>query len=134
MPFITFDEKITVHIKEIDDHHQTLVRLINELYDAVVEGKGEETVSVVLPELINYTMYHFFAEEDYMVKYEYPKYHDHKMEHAKLIDQTLELYERYNEGVKISNAVLDFLKDWLNGHIMGLDIELGHFLQERKVA
>jgi len=134
MPFITFDEKITVHIEEIDAHHQTLINLINDLHDAVVQGKGEETVSVILPQLINYTMYHFFAEEEYMVKYSDPRYFEHKMEHAKLIDQTLELYERYNEGLKISDAVLDFLKDWLNNHILGLDIELGHYLIERHVV
>lgn len=133
MPFIEFNDKIRVNIEEIDNHHKVLIRLINELHDAVTEGKGEEVVSLILPELINYTMYHFFAEEEYMTQYTDPHYHDHKIEHAKLIDQTLELYERYNEGIKISNDVLDFLKNWLNNHILGLDIALGRHLKSQGV-
>ncbi|MBF0541286.1 MAG: hemerythrin family protein [Nitrospirae bacterium] len=129
MPFMTFNDTMKVNIEEIDDHHRTLVSLINELYDAVSAGSGEETIAKVLPELINYTMYHFFAEEDYMVKYSYPLYNEQKMEHAKLIEQTFELYDRFNAGDKISNDVLDFLKNWLNDHILGLDVDLGRYLQ-----
>jgi hemerythrin-like metal-binding protein len=134
MPFLLWSENIQVNIAEIDDHHQTLVRLINELYDAVVDGKGDEIISVVLPELINYTMYHFFAEEEYMVKYTYSGYLEHKSEHAQLIDQTLALYERYNDGVKISDEVFNFLKEWLTNHILVSDIKLGHYLHKQGVS
>jgi hemerythrin len=134
MPFLTFVEKIKVHIKEIDDQHQALINLINELHDAVINDNGDETVSIVFPELINYTMFHFFAEEEYMVKYSAPRFYEHKKEHAILIDQILKLYEQYKDGFKINLAVMDFLKDWLINHTLSLDIELGHYLLEKKVV
>ena len=37
--FISWNDKISVGIQEIDEQHKRLVALINNLYDAMVEGK-----------------------------------------------------------------------------------------------
>ncbi|NJM14282.1 MAG: hypothetical protein HC896_01855 [Bacteroidales bacterium] len=41
MSLITWNEKYSVGIKEIDNQHVNLVNIINELHDAMLKGKGK---------------------------------------------------------------------------------------------
>ncbi|KJR43836.1 hemerythrin-like metal-binding protein [Candidatus Magnetoovum chiemensis] len=114
MALINWCDDLKTDISDIDAHHQKLVHLINLLHDAVIEEKGDIAVGTVLPELLNYTIYHFFYEEQLMQSSGYPLYDDHKNEHNKLIDTTLKYYEQYNEGNKdIAKEVLELLRVWL---------------------
>lgn len=127
---ITWADRYSVGIARIDAEHRKLVDLINELYAAMVAGKEESVASKVLDGLAAYTLSHFATEEGLMIRYEYPAYAPHKIEHDKLVAQVKQLQQNLRAGkAKISREVLTFLQSWLLGHILGMDKKYSGFLQ-----
>lgn len=135
MALITWEEKYSVNIRDIDDQHKKLFNLLNILYDAMSVGRGNDVLGRVLSELIDYTVYHFDAEERLFQKHGYPEYIQHKKEHDNMAKQAVELREKFNLGVDgmISAEVLIFLKNWLLNHIMVTDKKYASFLNGKGV-
>lgn len=123
MALITWQDSYSVGVELIDADHQLLVSLINQLDDAMSAGAGADTVGSVLNVLIEYTETHFGREELLMEKGGYPELAPHKREHTKLTGQVRQIVDRYNAGDtgSVDNEVMDFLKTWLTGHILGVD-------------
>jgi hemerythrin len=44
MALIQWNDSLSVNVVEIDKQHQKLVRMINELNDAMRQGKGKEAL------------------------------------------------------------------------------------------
>lgn len=134
MALIMWDEKLKTNVKECDEQHKKLIALVNELHDGMKAGKGKDVIGKVLNELLNYTNYHFKTEEAYMQKYNFPEFLNHKREHEDLIRQAKELKERFDRGeVAITVNVMNFLKEWLQSHILGTDKKYGPFLNDKGV-
>src|ERR1039457_7165583 len=53
----------SVGIPQIDSQHKGLIRLINDLQTAMMEGKGKQALSSIINDLIRYTESHFAFEE-----------------------------------------------------------------------
>ena len=121
MQFFTWTSNMSVGVKAADDDHKRLIDLLNKLYEGMKSGQGREVVGKVLDELVSYTKYHFAREEEFFAKTGYPA-DDHKKEHKDLVEQAVKLQSRYKKGETVlSVETLDFLKNWLNGHILGTD-------------
>jgi len=70
-------------------------------------------------------MEHFQMEEAFMRDTSYPGVEAHKTEHDLLIQQVADLEEKHTAGsMTISLAVMAFLKDWLEHHILEADRQL----------
>ncbi|WP_407354939.1 bacteriohemerythrin [Methanolobus sp. WCC5] len=122
MALITWSDKYSVQIKEIDDQHKVLVGMINDLHDAMKQAKSKEASLEIINKMAEYTKYHFSTEEKYMKRYAYPDYSEHKLEHEKFIENVLKFKEDYEKGkAGISYDILNFLKNWLVGHIQSTD-------------
>lgn len=135
MSLIQWGPKYSVNIKEIDSQHQKLMTLINQLYDAMTAGHGKEALGKVLNELTNYTVGHFAYEEKLFAQYGYPETTAHKTEHVKLVQQVSELKQKFDSGKgQITMEVMNFLKDWLNNHIMVVDKKYSEFLNSKGVV
>ena len=135
MPCLTWNDSFSVKIEAIDDQHKRLFDLVNRLFDSMQAGAGNKTIRQALAELIRYTMTHFAAEEAAMEAYGYPELNEHRQEHQKLTAQVLEFIEQYHVGrAKIGMSLLDFLQNWLTGHILGSDHAFSHFLVSRGFA
>lgn len=127
-----WSDKLETGVKEADDQHKKLVGLINDLYDAMKQGKGREVIDKVLDELVKYAWYHFTTEETLMSKYGYPELQAHKREHEAFKAKIKEFLEKKAKGeITLSVEVISFLKDWLVKHIMGTDKKYGPFLIEK---
>lgn len=134
MSFVTWEDSMSVNVKEIDDQHKKLISLINELHDGIQSGEEKEILGYVLEELINYTRYHFSAEERRMKQFSYIGYLEHKREHDDLTDQVLSLKGKYDRGESaLSNEVSSFLKDWLTNHIKGTDKKYTAFFNSKGI-
>jgi len=134
MSLLTWNEKYSVSVKELDNQHQKLFALVNELYDAMKVGKGNEVLGKILGELTEYTLYHFRNEENMFQKYNYPAQIAHKQEHDALTKKVAELKTKFAQGNSfITTEVMNFLKDWLNHHIMQEDKKYGPFLNQKGV-
>jgi len=126
---IEWKESFSVNVWEIDDDHKILVRLFNDLGNAMRLGKGKERLNQILTELINYTKLHFAREEEIMRRYNYDQYEPHKKIHDDLKKKVLELHKQQSEeGFHLTVEVLFFLKNWLQDHILEKDKLLGLYL------
>lgn len=134
MALMTWSEKFSVNIKEIDGQHMKLFDLVNNLHDAMKSGKGKDALGKVLSELVDYTVYHFGTEEKLFQKYGYPEYSQHKREHDNLSKKAKELNEKLTAENIITIEVMNFLKDWLNSHILSTDKKYSSFLNSKGVV
>ena len=139
MAYIEWHDAYRIDVAEIDRQHQWLFDLINELHEAATESRAENTTTSVvaelatmgaaLSELIDYTSYHFAAEEKVMRGREYPAYEAHKLAHAELIDRVRGFKRKFDAGEALySMEVVRYLSHWLKDHILVVDKKLGAFL------
>jgi hemerythrin len=134
MAIVTWDNSLSVNITKIDNQHKKLVDMINNLYNAMSQGKGVEVLRTILMDMVAYTKEHFTTEEDAMKKYSYPDYDVHKMEHTKFVSKAKELVQQFNSGnTLITNETITFLKDWLVKHIKGNDLKYSSFFQGKAI-
>ncbi len=127
-----WEKKLLVGIKQFDDQHKELIRIISELRSSKNSGESKIYLKSLLFELISYTKYHFTAEERMMEKHNYPYFKDHKLEHEKLTEQVENFLEQYSTGKSsLDEEVFEFLKKWLFDHILVTDKNMGDYLNKR---
>jgi len=135
MALIMWNDIYSVHIKEIDDQHKKLIKMVNELNSAMGLGKGREIMGSILAGLIDYTKSHFGTEEELMQKYLYPGYLSHKANHDALTKQVINIMNAFQEGKSIVTIeVMNFLKDWLVNHIQNADQKYAPYLNSKGVV
>ncbi len=129
-----WESRLTVGVKQFDDHHKELIRIIAELRDSKNSGENHVYLKNLLFELLSYTKYHFTAEERLMEKFNYQQINEHRLEHKKLTEQVEQFLEKYSTGAAdLDEQLFDFLKKWLFEHILDTDKKLGEFLHIRGV-
>ena len=136
MIFFTWKDEYMTHISELDAQHQKLVELINSFYADLLKYQNneqkKEVIMRTLDALVDYSCYHFEAEENLMRKYEYAEYEHHKEEHERFKSQIARFIEEQRETDLVTPfPIVVFLRDWLVTHIMKTDMQYGPFLVER---
>ena len=122
MPLFEWTNAVSVNNPEIDTQHKKLFGMVNNLHDAMSQGKGKEVLSTTLEELVTYTKTHFAYEEAKMQKEGYPGFVAHKAEHNQFTEKVVGLVEEYQNGrTGLSVEIALFLKDWLVNHIQVVD-------------
>lgn len=119
---MTWNEELSVDIPEIDEEHKHLIDLINQLHDAMSQGRGKQQLALILNELIDYAKTHFAHEERLMTQANFRGLASHKREHDFFARKIAELRKRFAEGeLAITVEVSNFLKDWVIHHVRGVD-------------
>ena len=132
MALIQWDSTFSVNVAEIDKQHQKLVALINDLNDAMKQGKGKDILAETIGALFNYAGNHFAFEEEYFDKFGYPAAASHKLEHANFVKKVSEFKNGFDSGqLALTVEIMNFLKDWLKTHIQVIDKKYGPFFNER---
>lgn len=115
---------------EFDAHHKKLLEFINELHHAMMAGAGKQKLEEILNELMDYTNYHFQAEEAAMIDADYPDLLEHKKQHQELIDQLNNLIADFkNNRLEVTIETSKFLKEWLFKHIQGTDKKYASYIK-----
>jgi hemerythrin len=123
-----------VNINVIDAQHKKLVDLLNKVFEASRSGRGKDIVGTILDELVTYTKVHFTTEEGFLKKLEYPTFAQHKAEHDKLTKQIISFQEEFQAGRStLSIELMQFLRDWLTNHILGVDKQYTPFLNGKGI-
>jgi len=131
MALITWNESLSVNVEEIDQQHQKLIMMINELNDAMKQGKGKDVLGKIIDGLISYTDTHFKVEEDYFVKFGYSDKDIHIKEHTAFVQNISDFKDGFEEGkLSLSIEIMNFLSDWLKSHIKGTDKNYSEFFNE----
>ena len=134
MAIMKWDESMSVGVAEFDRQHGVLIDLINQLSDAMSIGKGKDVLGGILVKLSRYTRHHFSAEEELFERYAYPEAQSHIQAHINLTRKVYELKNAFDSGKKIlSLETMNFLKDWLNNHIMIVDKQYGPYFNSKGI-
>jgi hemerythrin len=122
MALISWGAQYSVAVGSIDKQHQKLFAMLNELHDAMKSGQGKQAVPVILRRLVEYAAEHFACEEGMMRQARYPDYAGHKAQHDKLTAELLQMVQDFeSEKNVLSMDLLEFLRKWLQAHIVECD-------------
>lgn len=105
-----------------DKQHQILLELIDELNESQVDAS-------VFRRLHDYAENHFVLEEEYMLQLNYPDMAKHVAAHNKFryeLNSMMQSFHSYDEGFR--KALAEFLREWLNAHIFGIDKQLEDYI------
>lgn len=128
---VLWKEDLSVGVGWIDLQHQELVKRLNNLYEAMNKGQGQEEIKRLVGFLEKYTVDHFNKEEREMVATKYPQYRPHKEEHQFFVKKVGALKKKiHEEGVSLTLTlkVQSWMKGWLLKHIQKTDKAFGEFL------
>ncbi|UCD30007.1 MAG: hemerythrin family protein [Planctomycetota bacterium] len=145
MAFFEWQPEFSVSVAEIDQQHQRLIGLVNQLHEAIEKSNQLATMQSVLSEMdaitstinemIDYTIYHFSTEEKYMLEYKYPQYQQHKGEHQLFIDKVQNFKRNFeNTKTRLSLDIADFIMNWWQEHILKTDKKCGIFLHQNGLS
>lgn len=131
-----FTDNFRTGIKFMDEEHEKLFELANETYyilkDQFISDKYDDIV-YVLNELRDYAKYHFKHEEEFMEEITYKRRFNHLVAHENFIKK-LDDYDFVNIDMNQQEILMDmveFLVDWLEKHIAGVDMEIAKSLNEK---
>ena len=132
MSLIRWNESLSVNVAEIDRQHRKLVSLINELDEAMKQGKGKAVLGKTVDSLVQYAVTHFRTEERYFDRFGYPDTDGHKKEHAAFVRKASEIKDKFEQNRNfLSIEVMNFLINWLQNHIMKSDKQYSQFFNDK---
>ena len=115
---IEWTDELKLGIKEIDDQHYYLVQLINDFYSNIKQDPNSDLLPDILQKMKNYAIFHFRAEEGFLVKCNYPEIERHISEHEQYINKIEEIEAKLKrDHMVLTYNVILYLKEWINGHI-----------------
>lgn len=122
MSLMQWNSTLVLNIPTIDKQHQVLVKWMNLFHDKHLDGNVEDAI-MALKSLAKYCVLHFEDEEKMMLSHGYDDFDRHKATHEKLLGQVTNLMEEYIQSPNRLNGdrVGNFLKNWLQNHILGTD-------------
>ncbi len=119
---IAWDDSYSTGIQKFDDQHKVLIKMVNDLHDAMQQKRTKSAIGEILRGLADYTVNHFADEEKAFAQTRYPDEANHKVIHKKLVDQVVDFIGKFQSGEAVlSQDLLSFLQSWLINHIKGED-------------
>lgn len=126
-----WSESLSVGNPVIDEHHQRLINLFNEVGHLVESEQKTPLFSTikVISELNVYAIFHFKEEERLMELSNYPELDSHKRLHVEFIDNMTKFKDEYLHSDPLVNYELfDFLSKWILEHIMNEDQKYSEYI------
>lgn len=128
-PRLEWGAQFRTHIKIIDEQHQVLFDLINDIEDQLTASPSDECqLHKAIDGVVAYSLYHFVTEESLAYRAKATTRMDghvraHNEFRKKLADYRHAAREGNIRGVAAD--LLRYLKHWLVSHIMETDVALG---------
>jgi hemerythrin-like metal-binding domain len=117
-----WDDKYSVGIQTIDEQHKEIFRILDKLYSLLKTGKSDNLLNEIIPELENYTIFHFQREEFYFGKFGYSESDEHIFEHEEFIKKMREVKVDLELGrISLGFDLMIYLKTWIEHHILVVD-------------
>lgn len=132
-------DEYSCNIAEVDNQHRKLFELGKKIYETATlqdDFDHYDEIMNILAELTEYTQYHFGYEEKLMAKYAFPGYETHKFEHDFFVKKLQRIARKdleENQGEAMLEIV-NFVADWVGGHILQSDMGYKDFLSSKGVC
>jgi hemerythrin len=122
--FLKWEKSFELGITQFDEHHKHLVALLNQTYACVNDGSSKDQLEIIVDKLVEYTRYHFSAEEQWMDLVAYDGLLAHVAEHDKFSSMIEHFQAEFHTGdTQLSGELLFFLGNWLFDHILVSDTQ-----------
>lgn len=129
MELFKWKNEYSVGNAELDGHHKELINLVNDFYTRLYNQEGKFAIEDALKNLSKYVIMHFNREEAIMKQYDYPHLSSHQKEHEMFKKSVADLERDFQSGkIMMAIPVGKFLKDWVNGHILGIDKKYSSYI------
>ena len=119
-------DEYSIGMPLIDEQHKKLFEIVNRvqvlLSDKFISDKYDGIIEII-HELKAYTVYHFKAEEEHMLKIGYKKLFSQKVAHNDFLEkmQSIDMDKIDNGHNEYLIEMLDFVCEWLVRHIVKED-------------
>jgi len=130
--FVKWSSDYSIGVVNIDNQHKRMVSMINRLHKSIPDGAVNSEIDLVLKSLVDYTQYHFAAEEKLMQEIQFPDYQRHRRLHRDLTAQVTDMMVTLEHGKELTVfELITFLKRWLVEHIIKEDRKIGDAVAAR---
>jgi len=130
---IKWAPELSVGVDEIDQQHQQLFSIINQLLKTPIHNLDHRAVLSILTRLVDYSDYHFRTEDNYMIENEYPLFLSHRKEHLAYIKKTGEWITALERKDTAPTADMGaFLCSWWKGHVADSDMQYARYMKASK--
>lgn len=130
---IEWTPELSVGVDEIDQQHQQLFSIINQLLEARIHNLGHRAVLSILTRLVDYSDYHFRTEDNYLIENEYPLFLSHRKEHLAYIKKTGEwITALERKDTAPTDDMVAFLCGWWRGHVANSDMQYARYINAAK--
>jgi len=132
-----WDESLRTGEATIDEQHKNLFSAINSLIQTIEQGKSGDELKKSLDFLNDYTITHFYEEEQIQKKYQYPDYPNHRELHEGLKKVVRDLQVQFimkGPSEELAQSIQIKVGDWLVTHIKSQDVKIGAHLRSKGVV
>lgn len=125
MSNFTWQEQYRIGNATVDEQHQYLFELANQLID---EADTDE-ITRLLMLFYQHVRTHFQDEEALMKQHHYPGYALHVAAHDLMLDKLVDISRSVPSGEWTPADIQAFVDNWLKAHILEVDMLFGEFLK-----
>lgn len=133
-----WNENFNTNLEEVDQQHQVLVKLLNQLASHVAFKSEALTLKEIFSELMDYTVYHFQHEEAIWSEYLSgdPIEVAHRKMHKSFIDMVVDKSKKISSADQdaIIEELLSYLTRWLATHILETDRYMAAVVQFQRTG
>jgi hemerythrin len=122
--YVVWKDAFSVGSAAIDAQHKGMFGLLNDLYNALQEGRSQKDISEIVEKARQYAKQHFASEEALWAKSRCPGLEEHKAVHQAYTRQVEEIWQSSGQPLEdTAYGLFFFLKEWWLSHITGMDAQ-----------
>ena len=123
-------------IPVVDEQHNAVLRMLNDLHERLDLGKGKEEIGRAMDSLMSYTTNHHETEEKLMQEQGFPELPAHRSEHLALRQNAAffqECWMKTPDSV-CSMELVRLFREWFIYHIKNTDFRYVEFLKVKGIT
>ncbi len=118
MALVKWEVGRSVGVKILDEQHEAMLAVLNDLHTAALRGKMQRVTSEQLSKLTRWSQEHFRTEERLMESTGYPGLAEHRAKHQELTRTIGEYISRHEESdCTCYVQLLYFVRNWFRDHV-----------------
>jgi hemerythrin len=124
----------SVGVAELDEKHKDLFETINSLFSVYESCRNSPAAGKKMDLLISKVKEHFEREEALMKQCGYTDFSSHHKEHRRLLKDITDFKKDIGlGGSRDESDCLEFLKNWLVGHTLTIDMKYGPAMNAKSI-
>lgn len=122
---LAFTEDLKFGVPAIDRQHRRMIKIVNSLVNAVIDGNLGANEDLLLDEMVRLADLNFRTEEEWMGRCGYERCAAHAEAHAHLLRELVQLRDgMFTRHEHLNRKAVFFVRRWLENHLVHSDREL----------